>query len=464
MIRAGVVIVMLTALGMQSAGAAGVAAKVETDAGPVRGISKGATLAYLGIPYAEPPVGELRWQPPQPHRPWQAVLDATRFGAHCLQASLGYAGAFSEDCLFLNVFAPKSAGDLKPVMVWIHGGANYAGRSGPYDPTPLIQSGDVVVVTLNYRLGVFGFLAHPALDSEGHPAVNYGILDQQLALKWVRNNIERFGGDPRNVTIFGESAGGLNSLTHLVSPLSAGLFDRAIVQSGAYQLDTPSLAASEERGVAFAARAGCADRAAACLRALPAQTLLDLAKDKPFSAIKQSTVDGKILVETQRSALEAGRINRVAVMQGSNRDEARDFNCGAQAANELLGKWVPVYAYEFADPASTDMGGATHALELKYLFHLIVDRPDASYKPTPEVRQWRDTLKRPLSKQSAALAEVMRTSWTNFARSGQPQSFLLPSWPIASQGIQVFELPRSHVASPADFIARHQCTPPSGTP
>lgn len=462
MTKAGSIIFLLTALGAQSAATAGVAATVETDAGPVRGISRDTTLAYLGIPYAEPPVGELRWQPPQPHRPWQAVLDATNYGAHCLQRSSGYAGAFSEDCLFLNVFAPKTApSGPKPVMVWIHGGANYAGRSSPYDPTPLIQSGDVVVVTLNYRLGVFGFLAHPALDSEGHLAVNYGVLDQQLALKWVRANIERFGGDPHNVTIFGESAGGLNSLTHLVSPLSAGLFDRAIVQSGAYQLDTPSLAASEERGVAFAARAGCADQTAACLRALPAQTLLDLAKDKPFLAINQSTVDGKILVEPQRAALEAGRINRVAVMQGSNRDEGRDFNCGARAANELLSKWVPVYAYEFADPATSEVG-SVHALDVKYLFRYVVDQRDPSYTPTPDVQQWRDIMQQPFSKPSEALAEAMRASWTNFARSGRPQSFLIPSWPIASKGIQVLEQPRSHVQLPADFIARHQCTPSPG--
>ena len=153
-------------------------------------------------------------------------------------------------------------------MVWIYGGANALGASAIYDPTPLVETGNVVAVTINYRVGALGFLAHPALDSEGHRSVNYGIMDQQLALRWVQRNIDRFGGDPRNVTIFGESAGGLNVTTHIVSPYSAALFHKAIIESGAYQLDTPTLAASQARGTAFADRIGCVDQTAlpACAR------------------------------------------------------------------------------------------------------------------------------------------------------------------------------------------------------
>jgi para-nitrobenzyl esterase len=299
-------------------------ARIETHSGPVRGIANSNTIAFLGIPYAEPPVGALRWQPPKPRRPWQRTLDATHFGKHCpnLGVVLRQANA-SEDCLFLNVYVPKKAWrhgsgvsrSRLPVMVWIHGGANVSGASEFYDPTPLVEIGEgVVVVTMNYRLGPLGFLAHPALDAEGHAAVNYGVMDQQLALKWVRENIEAFAGDARNVTIFGESSGGLDVTTHLISPLSAGLFDRAIIQSGAYELDTPALAQSEELGLAFAKRAGCADQTAACLRALSADRVIANAGEvgAPGSSINQSTVDGRVLPESQRAALEAGRVAHVA--------------------------------------------------------------------------------------------------------------------------------------------------------
>jgi para-nitrobenzyl esterase len=184
-------------------------------------------------------------------------------------------------------------------MVWIHGGANSSGASDFYDPTPLVETGGVLIVTINYRLGALGFLAHPALDGEGHIAVNYGVIDQQLALRWVHDNIARFGGDPGNVTIFGESAGGLNVTTHLVSPLSAGLFQRAIIESGAYQLNTPSLAASEARGIAFAKQVGCTDQSAACLRSKSLADVLANSGGVYGTAYNQSTVDGQVLPATR---------------------------------------------------------------------------------------------------------------------------------------------------------------------
>jgi len=209
---------------------------VLTDKGPITGGSSPTMNTFLGIPYAAPPVGPLRWKAPQPSAPW-LKLRATRFANHCPQLAGSYGlASTTEDCLYLNVYAPNNAGPAKqPVMIWIHGGSNKVGLSDDYDPTDLVAQ-KVVVVTINYRLGVLGFLSHPALTAESpdHVSGNYGILDQQAAMAWVQRNIANFGGDPGNVTVFGESAGGLDIHTHLASPLAAGLFHRAIVESGAY--------------------------------------------------------------------------------------------------------------------------------------------------------------------------------------------------------------------------------------
>jgi para-nitrobenzyl esterase len=300
---------------------------VVTEAGPVRGTVNPITAAFLGIPYAEPPVGNLRWRPPVPGGHWTGVLDAALPGKHCPQTPAFADPNASEACLFLNVYVPLEeaesehhSGDL-PVMVWLYGGSNASGASEMYDPTPLVQTGHVIAITLNYRVGVLGFLAHPGLDAEDHAAANYGLQDQQLALKWVQTNIRKFGGDPQNVTIFGESAGGLNAFSHLVSPRSAGLYHRAIIQSGAYQLNTPSLSASESLGVTFANAVGCSDQTAACLRATPVADLVA----HGANAFNQSTVDGQVLPETPLAALTAGHINRVPVMQGANGHEGRFF-------------------------------------------------------------------------------------------------------------------------------------------
>ena len=208
---------------------------VMTQDGPVRGFectsvsfprcSSPGIQKFLGIPYAAPPVGELRWRPPQPHGRWHGVLEATEFGSKCTQPD----ATGSEDCLSLNIFRPSQHNDEEhgdhenhderlPVIVWMHGGAFIAGESGDADATPLAQKG-VIVVSINYRLGYLGFFAHPALDAEGHLNGNYGIMDQQLALKWVQRNIAAFGGDPDRVTIAGQSAGGISAYCHLVSPV-----------------------------------------------------------------------------------------------------------------------------------------------------------------------------------------------------------------------------------------------------
>jgi para-nitrobenzyl esterase len=489
------------------AGAGEAHAVVVTDSGPVRGAIGPTAITYLGIPYAEAPVGDLRWRAPRPRARWSGVLDATAFGRHCPQPGSALDPAASEDCLFLNVYVPRGDGRPdgasvgtapgpragRPVMVWIHGGGNTGGTGESYDPTPLGETGGVVVVTLNYRLGPFGFLAHPALRADGDAAGNLGVMDQQQALRWVRANVDRFGGDPGNVTLAGESSGGLDTLTHLVSPLSAGLMHRVIVQSGAYGLDTPSLASSEALGAAFATRLGCVDQSAACLRST--STVDVLASAAGGASYNRSTVDGRVLPETQLAALRAGRINRVTVLQGANSHEGRFFlpptltadgyrtvlaliaaatgksldrihaayplgaspfeaasaaygdaayACSASAVNKLLSLRVPTYGYEFDDAGASPLG-ATHSAELRYLFNLSfggIPAGGPGSLPAP----------------SQELARTMRVYWTSFARSGDPTSGGVPGWrPYADGRVQLLGAPSPSGASAANYDVRHNC-------
>src|ERR1700722_15565517 len=263
-----------------------------TSTGTLVGQAVPGENEFLGIRYAEPPVGSLRWEPPVPAPHSNATQHVVAFGPHCPQGASPFGlPSVTEDCLFLNVYTPPHQhfgfGGL-PVMLWYHGGAFVVGESNDYDPVRLVAK-NVIVVTVNYRLGALGFLAHPALDSEKHLFANYGLLDQQAALAWVRRNAGAFGGDPRRITIFGESAGGASVISQLASPLAAGMFSKAIIESGAYA-NTPTLAKAEAQGTAFATTAGCASQTAACLRALPVATLL---ANEPTGYVP--TVDGTIL-------------------------------------------------------------------------------------------------------------------------------------------------------------------------
>src|SRR5215469_3747471 len=291
--------------------------------GQLRGKQVGSTYTYLGIPYAAAPVGPLRWQPPQPPQRWRGTRAATHFAPHCPQP----AGVFghpstSEDCLYLNVFRPaKQVSSKLPVMVWIHGGGFVGGESDDYNPTALVAD-DVIVVTINYRLGALGFLAHPALASHpGGPAGDYGLMDQQAALRWVKENIRAFGGNPANVTIFGESAGGQSVLLQLISPTARGLFAKAIAESGGYAQYPVTLASAEAQGQAFATKAGCADQTAKCLRSLPVATILADQNQSGASA----DIDGLVLTEPLKQALASGNFSHVPVIDGSNHDEWRLF-------------------------------------------------------------------------------------------------------------------------------------------
>jgi para-nitrobenzyl esterase len=333
-----------------TAGADAAKPLVRTSDGPVRGFVKNGTNTFLGIPYAAAPVGRLRWRPPRPHAAWHRPLRATAFGPSCAQVTtLGvFAGptSINEGCLYLNVFTTggdrsrsarkRSRSARKPVLVWIHGGGNVDGSSSDYDGTKLARAGryggkDSVVVTVNYRLGLLGFLAHPALDSEGHAFGNYGTMDIQAALRWVQRNIARFGGDRDNVTLGGQSAGASETGANLISPLSAGLFHRAILQSNFTSTYAP-LSVGLNRGNGFAQAAGCPGdgaSAAACLRNLSVPEVLQLQgtanSNGPY--VTGQMVDGTVIPITPEQAWSTGRFNHMPIMGGNTHDE-RTFSSG----------------------------------------------------------------------------------------------------------------------------------------
>ena len=301
---------------------------VRIDDGLIRGASATGVSSFLGLPYAAPPTGKLRWRPPQPASSWSGVRDATQFGASCPQALTRNPflppGAISEDCLYLNVYTPTlRSGSGRPVLVWIHGGGLVQDGGRNYDGTKLAADG-TVVVTINYRLGALGFLAHPALASRpGGAAGNYGLMDQQAALRWVQRNIAQFGGDPHNVTIAGQSAGGLSVLAQMVSPGARGLFQRAIVQSGTFALNQQPLATAEAAGETFATAVGCPDQTAACLRSVPVSDLVS-----NFGVEIPGVVDGSVLTQSIGTALARGQFARVPVINGITHDEELLFVAG----------------------------------------------------------------------------------------------------------------------------------------
>jgi para-nitrobenzyl esterase len=485
------------------------AAVVATENGPVLGMAGAMVRSFLAMPYAAPPVGELRWSPPQPAARWHGLREATEPAPYCPQPATPYGRAStSEDCLYLNVFTPADANpaDRYPVLFWIHGGALLVGGSAGYDPSRLVAKG-VVVVTTNYRIGMLGFLAHPALSAESpqHASGNYGLMDQQAALAWVQRNIAHFGGDPDNVTIFGESAGGLSVHSQLASPAATGLFERAIVQSGAYSLTQPSLAAAEAAGQAFATRAGCADQSLTCLRDLPVSSLL--AANTASTIVPD--VDGNVLTQSVGAAFASGRFNRVPVIEGSNHDEWRlfvasseaetgapltadgyeaaigatlgvsaatahvlaltyplsayaspsvalgalgtdaIFACNARRALRSLAQHVPTYQYEFNDstaPMRFFRGisfptGAYHASEIQYVF-------DTPGSPVPAT----------LNAEQSALADAIVTYWTDFAKTGDPNAGSVPTWPTydaVAEQFQSLELPAP--VTRTGFALDHRC-------
>lgn len=327
-----------------------------TNSGPVQGFEDEGVFSYRAIPYAAPPVGALRWKPPEEPAPWMDTLSAVDPPSPCPQepfAGLPVPGfAPSEDCLYLNVDTPAEGSDL-PVMVWIHGGGFTLGEGlqtdGGTAGDRIARKSGLVVVSMNYRLGQLGFLAHPALSEESANGAsgNYGLMDQAAALRWVQRNIEAFGGDPDNVTIFGESAGAFSVCSHLASPISRGLFDKAILMSGSCERPWPTLAAAEAQGQAFAAALGCASQPdlLSCMRAKDADEVLAALPPAPnfgFNPTDAPTgswgpvFDGSFFTEQPAEAFASGNFNRVPAIVGFTREEARLFTWLGELADPPL--------------------------------------------------------------------------------------------------------------------------------
>ena len=446
------------------------APKIETTDGPIQGFYRDGVAEFLGIPYAAPPIGDLRWRPPQPPEHWSDSLLTINFGNSCVQNQSGKFAhpSITEDCLYLNVYAPQNYAEkpeARPVLVWIYGGGLVAGETNDYDGSKLAGKGDTVLVTVNYRVGALGFFAHPALDGEGHDIGNYGLMDQQFALRWIQANIAKFGGDPHNVTIFGQSGGATAVMADLVSPTAAGLFQKIINESGTHAVATP-LADAEKMGESFAAKAGCTQNVAACLRALSPAQIITLGP--PLASFY--ILDGKIITQPPYESFKNGQFNRVPIMTGLTADEqafflpelqggprrplsAAEFDafvtsfgndyksailadyppssyatpsladiavaqgnkaCTARRFDQLWSQYVPVFAYQFDDetapsylPKASYPTRAFHTSELLYLFPLF-----HGGQGTPHL----------LNDAQEHLSDQLVAWWTNFARTGNPNA------------------------------------------
>jgi para-nitrobenzyl esterase len=314
---------------------------VQTDKGPVQGIVVGSTREFLGIPFAAPPIGPLRWKSPQPAAAWTTAIDASKVGPECAQLEELQPTpdpASSEDCLTLNVWTPsKPAATPAPVMVWIFGGGFVTGNAGDpaYDGQALSEATGAVIVTVNYRLGPLGFLAHTALTAEdpSHPSSGmYGFEDQRAALAWVKTNIAAFGGDPSSVALFGESAGGISTCLHLISPLSDGLFQRTMIESGPCDTTGVTLAAAEAQGTTLATAVGCTDASTVltCMRAVTSDAILTALPLSPdFMADSGTTwfpiVDGLNITDQPPNLFAAGSFSKTPTLLGTNKNEGSIF-------------------------------------------------------------------------------------------------------------------------------------------
>lgn len=428
------------------------AARVTVETGVLVGEITERARIFRNIPYAAPPVGELRWAEPRPARRWSGERSAVSVGPSCPQVmnadgspNLGSAnGPTSEDCLQLNVFAPKGAKGA-PVMVWLHGGGHRTGAGWIYDGQNFARDG-VVLVTINYRLGALGYFAHPALTKAAGrgPTGNFGLMDQIAALKWVRRNIAAFGGDPKNVTVFGESAGGVSTLALLATPSARGLYRRAIVQSGLGWFEPVTLAQKEAQSVAALERAGVPGTATAAeLRALPVETLVKLeGEPQPF-------VDGRLMKQTATQAIAHGTFDDVPLIIGSNsgEDSLLGFRpLGAQAATLVPAAVKPAYQDEAAEgddalaravftdrvfgaPARWVAAGASGG-QPAWLYHFsyvgsrfrpMLTRSAHAAEIQYVFEYWgRRTPLSAVSADDRAMADLMHACWVSFAKAGKP--------------------------------------------
>jgi para-nitrobenzyl esterase len=398
---------------------------VDTGLGALQGSADDGVRSWLGVPYASPPIDELRWASPEPAEAWEGVREATEFGNVCAQPVAQMPGIPStdEDCLYLNVYAPQAARDDLPVMVWFHGGGNSYGAAEQYDPSRLVTEGDAVVVTVNYRQGLFGSMAHPALDEGGETTSgNYGLEDQQAALRWIGENAEAFGGDDGNVTIFGESGGGYDVCAHLASESSAGLFDKAIIQSAPCGSDwAPSRKEGQDRDIAAAEQQlGCTDpaEAEACLRGLSTEAI-NAATAGLYEV--QPVVGGPVMPVSTADAIEAGELNEVPVLIGINRDENQLMTGGMEVltghvmtADEYVPTLSDQFGEEVADAIAAEYPLSDYAHPAKALAAVQTDADWAAN----------------LSGTVAALSDQVPTFAYEMSVSGTPyfQEFEAPSW------------------------------------
>lgn len=450
--------------------------QVKVEGGIIQGTSSDNISVFKGIPFAAPPVGDLRWKAPQPVIPWKGVRDATKFGPSPIQPMAFPGMSLSEDCLYLNVWTPaKSKKDKLPVMVWIYGGGFMMGSSSLYDGTALAKMG-VVLVSINYRVGQLGYFAHPELSAEDPHGVsgNYGIEDQIVALRWVKNNIAEFGGDPSKVTIFGESAGAISVSMLCASPLAKGLFRGAISESGGsfgpsrvknYPGENMKLLADAQKaGVQYADSLGV--KTLAELRALPAS---DFTKPTPVTGGPWPIIDGYVIPDDQFKMYENGNFNDVNVLIGYNSDEGASFGYGDDpkvhiaSVEERYGPWAEklLEAYPVGGPKvaktgrdlSRDaaFGWQTWAWarlqsekgKSKVYLYYFDQHPDYP-KDSPlyghgsphgqDVDYVFKSLRRETVPTDHQLSDYMSTYWTNFAKYGDPNGETkdeneLPYWP-----------------------------------
>ena len=478
---------------------------VKTDRGAVRGATANGTRSWKGVPFAAPPVGKLRWRPPAEHKCWKNVVDAKEFGAPCPQLEDDKAIG-NEDCLTLNVWRPDAGTKPRAVMVFVHGGGHVQGSTSQvtngvtlYDGTTLATKGNVVVVTVEYRLGALGWLADDALGTSKKPSGNYGLLDQMAALRWVRTNISKFGGDPKRVLVFGESAGAVDTCLLIASPLATDLYSRALMESGACVAADATTA--KRAAVNFQNAAGCSNgpKIAKCLRALPVDAVLHtLSSGVNLTTIGRPLygpyVDGRVLTGVPLDLIRGGRGNHVPTIVGSNEDESAllvgdvqtadgyataladsvgpaltqrilaaypvdqyespraaliaattdpRFTCTARNTVRALleGQSEAVYRYYFTHTMASGplaLLGAFHGAELFFVFG---NMKTPTYTPTAD---------------EVALSDAMIGYWSRFAATGNPNGGGAPEWPPAQAGADPY-LKLDTTITAADGVRTAQC-------